>query len=228
MDQYRDLSAWRVKIPKLATRTSLGKVTFVYVIEVQRIDIASKKGCPPPPFPESPEMFPYILIYFRCFRKTATTTTADNGEDLSWTVERGYSEFYALESKLTEFHGEFPDLRLPPRPKIFFGRGLDAMQSKIRPFQDYLVGLLLKPSLRGSDLLFTFLTSADEFTGAVASTNLVGLGNKIMKNVKLTKEKGQALQPFIDNFVASTLSGPPRPRFGLKEQAKNRSRIYPS
>ena len=37
----------------------------------------------------------------------------ENAEDLHWKVQRQYSEFYALESKLTEFHGEFEDVRLP-------------------------------------------------------------------------------------------------------------------
>ena len=41
-----------------------------------------------------------------------------------------YSEFYALESKLTEFHGEFEDAKLPAKAKLFWGKGLDVMQSK--------------------------------------------------------------------------------------------------
>ena len=125
-------------------------------------------------------------------------------------MQRQYSEFYALESKLTEFHGEFEDVRLPPR-KTFFHRGLDVMQSKIKVFEEYLIGLLQKPSLKGSDLLFTFLTSPEEFTVAAS---YLGMG-KIIKNVpmKLTKEKGQSLQPFIDNFVASTLSQSSKPRY---------------
>ena len=135
----------------------------------------------------------------------------ENAEDLHWKVQRQYSEFYALESKLTEFHGEFEDVRLPPKSKIFFNRGLDVMQSKIKLFEDYLIGLLQKPALKGSDLLFTFLTSPEEFTVAAS---YLGMG-KMIKNVpmKLTKEKGQSLQPFIDNFVASTLSQSSKPRY---------------
>ena len=135
----------------------------------------------------------------------------ENAEDLHWKVQRQYSEFYALESKLTEFHGEFEDVKLPPKVKIFFNRGLDVMQSKIKLFEDYLIGLLQKPSLKASDLLFTFLTSPDEFTVAAS---YLGMG-KMIKNVpiKLTKEKGQSLQPFIDNFVASTLSQSSKPRY---------------
>ena len=126
-------------------------------------------------------------------------------------MERRYSEFYALESKLTEFHGEFEEVKLPPKSKIFSGKGLDVMQSKKKPFEEYLAGLLQKPALKGSDLLFTFLTSPEEFTVAAS---YLGMG-KMIKNVpiKLTKEKGQSLQPFIDNFVASTLSQSPKPRY---------------
>lgn len=161
-----------------------------------------------------------------------------NAEDLHWKVQRRYPEFYALESKLTEFHGEFEDAKLPAKAKLFMGKGLDVMQSKkqvgkrdkfinlfsdrknvvpptipfpsFQPFEDYLKTLLQKPSLKGSDILFTFLTSHEEFTAAAMH---LGLG-KMIKNVpmKLTKEKGQALQPFIANFIASTQPQPPKPR----------------
>ena len=83
-------------------------------------------------------------------------------------------------------------------------------------FEDYLVGLLQKPSLRESDILYTFLTSKDEFT--VAATNL-GFG-KIIKNVpiKLTKERGQSLQTFIDNFLTQTQQPPPKPRYKPRDR----------
>ena len=43
--EYRDLSAWRVSIPKLATsQDAYGKPCFVFVIEVQRIDATIHKG----------------------------------------------------------------------------------------------------------------------------------------------------------------------------------------
>ncbi len=127
-------------------------------------------------------------------------------------MERRYPEFYNLEQKLTEFHGEFEDAKLPPKAKLFSGRGLDVMQAKKQPFEDYLKCLLQKPSLKGSDILFTFLTSSEEFTPA-ATSHL-----KMIKNVpmKLTKERGQGLQPFIATFVASTISGPSKPRHALK------------
>ena len=45
---------------------------------------------------------------------------ADENEGSHWTVERRYNDFYALEAKLTEFHGEFPDNQLPPRRMLLF------------------------------------------------------------------------------------------------------------
>ena len=88
--EFRDLSAWRVHISKVAPHSDVigGKKSFVFVIEVQRIDI---------------------------------TSTKENAEDLQWTVMRKYSEFYTLETRLTEFHGEFEDLHLPPKASLFTG-----------------------------------------------------------------------------------------------------------
>ena len=52
------------------------------------------------------------------------TSTKENAEDLQWTVLRKYSEFYTLETRLTEFHGEFEDLHLPPKASLFTGNYL--------------------------------------------------------------------------------------------------------
>lgn len=131
---------------------------------------------------------------------------------MQWCVQRQYGEFYALESKLTEFHGEFSDAKLPPKPsKLFSGYGLDVMQSKRQPFETYLQQLVQKPALKGSDILFTFLTSTEEFTAAAFN---LGIG-KMIKNVnpiKLARDKSQGLQPFITSFISSTVQGPPKPR----------------
>ncbi|CAB4055778.1 SNX14 [Lepeophtheirus salmonis] len=152
--EFRDLSAWRVSIPRLTavSSSSMGKPYFVFVIDVQRIDMESKDG---------------------------------HGEDLHWN-----------------------DAKLPAKSKLFAGKGLDYLQAKQQPFEEYLAKLLQKPSLKESDLLYTFLTSNEEFTLAASK---LGLG-KMIKNVKLTKEKGQSLQPFIDSFIDSTRPGSPKPR----------------
>lgn len=179
--EFRDLSAWRICIPKVATKCDdNGKTYFIFVIEVQRIDIPSTK---------------------------------ENAEDLQWRVDRKYSEFYTLETRLTEFHGEFEDLHLPPKANLFTGKGLDVLQSKIKPFEEYLHGLLKKPFLRESDILFTFLTSSEEFTMASSTFGVGKIINKVNPIKLTTKERGQSLQPFIDSFVSSTLSPASKPRF---------------
>jgi len=172
--KFRDMSSWRVSIPRLVTSKHTpdrSRVDFVFILDIR----------------------------------------SSQDSDLHFCVERVEREFYALESKLTEFHGEL-DTKLPPRSKFPFNKGLDTMQAKRKPFEEYVVGLLQKPELKGSEMLFTFLTSKQEFTEA--ASNLPGIG-KITKSVqnKLVKEKGQALQPFIDNFLLSTQSQPRKPRF---------------
>lgn len=55
----------------------------------------------------------------------------DDPEEYHWSVVRTYAEFYHLESKLTEFHGEFVDIRLPAK-KMFGTRNAEFLQS-VRP-----------------------------------------------------------------------------------------------
>ena len=152
-----------------------------------------------------------IFVFVIEVHRIDIDSTKENAEDLQWTVFRKYSEFYTLESKLTEFHGPFEDLHLPPKANLFTGKGLDVLQSKISAFEDYLTGLLKKPFLRESDILFTFLTSSEEFTLASSTFGVGKIINKV-NPIKLTKERGQCLQPFIDSFVSSTLSPPSKPR----------------
>jgi len=181
--EVRDLSAWRVTIPRLEPRNDpqTGKACFVFIIQVQRIDVASQK----------------------------------DGDDLEWTIVRQYHEFYSLQSALVQYHGVFEDAKLPPRSKLFGGKGLDVLQNKQEPFQDYLVKLLQKPNLKKSDLLFTFLTSKQEFNEASSSRIFKGVP------IKLTKEKGQFLQSFINTYVTSTQNPPPKPgRLDYEEDKK--------
>jgi hypothetical protein len=172
----RDLSAWRVTVPRLEARAVEGRsACFTFVIQVQRIDVASRT----------------------------------DGEDLEWTVDRQYHEFYSLQSALVQYHGIFEDAKLPPRAKLFGGKGLDVLQSKLEPFEDFLVRLLQKPNLKNSDLLFTFLTSKQEFNEAASQLGLSRMIKTVPNIIK--KEKGQFLQTFISTFVSSTVSPPPRP-----------------
>jgi len=58
----------------------------------------------------------------------------ENPDLYHWTVDRRYLDFYTLESKLTEFHGEFPDTQLPPKRILFGPRGIEFMESKRQVF----------------------------------------------------------------------------------------------
>lgn len=80
------------------------------------------------------------------------------------------------------------------------------MEYRKAKYEEFIQKLLLKPTLRGSELLHTFLTNETDFTAIASSTVLVGdLGN-IYQSVaqKLRKEKGQNLDSFMNTFVLST------------------------
>ncbi|KAK7792107.1 hypothetical protein R5R35_009644 [Gryllus longicercus] len=134
----------------------------------------------------------------------------DDPESYHWVVERKYNDFYVLESKLTEFHGEF-DIHLPPKRILFGPRGVEFMESKRLYFEDFLQRLLQKPNLRGSDLLYSFLRSPAEFVPASGGIAAVpeGLGRMIRRSVplRLRKERGQHLDTFLSTFLTSTEGG---------------------
>lgn len=58
----------------------------------------------------------------------------EDPDSYHWTVDRRYHDFYTLESKLTEFHGEFPDTQLPPKRILFGPRGIEFMECKRQVF----------------------------------------------------------------------------------------------
>lgn len=55
----------------------------------------------------------------------------DDPEEYHWTVIRTYLEFFHLENKLTEFHGELVSNRLPQK-KMFGTRNMKYLES-VRP-----------------------------------------------------------------------------------------------
>ncbi|KAJ7989195.1 hypothetical protein DPEC_G00316990 [Dallia pectoralis] len=129
-----------------------------------------------------------------------------------WSVYRRYMEFYVLESKLTEFHGSFPDAQLPSK-RIIGPKNYEYLTSKREDFQSYLQNLLQHPELSNSQLLADFLSphSRDsQFVDKMLPD--VNLG-KIIKSVpsKLIKEKGQHLEPFLQSFFNSSESPKPKP-----------------
>ncbi|XP_046464686.1 sorting nexin-14-like isoform X1 [Daphnia pulex] len=147
----------------------------------------------------------------------------DDPEEYHWTVIRTYLEFFHLESKLTEFHGEFVTNRLPPK-KMFGTRSMAFLESVRVEFETFLRTLLHQPALKGSDLIFSFLTLSDlSACQAVGDSSVIGsnllpdLGfSRMMRNVrhvpmKLRKEKGQDLDSFLQTFIASTEAPKPKP-----------------
>ncbi|XP_067416832.1 sorting nexin-14 isoform X2 [Emydura macquarii macquarii] len=129
-----------------------------------------------------------------------------------WSVYRKYLEFYVLESKLTEFHGTFPDAQLPSK-RIIGPKNYEFLKTKREEFQEYLQKLLQHPELSNSQLLADFLSpngGETQFLDKMLPD--VNLG-KIIKSVpgKLMKEKGQHLEPFIMNFINSCESPKPKP-----------------
>lgn len=86
-------------------------------------------------------------------------------------------------------------------------RSGNTVDIRMNKYESFLRNLLQKPSLRGSDLLFTFLTAVEDFTFLIVTTAPVvqDLGN-IYQSValKLRKEKGQHLDSFMATFLGST------------------------
>ncbi|XP_053566468.1 sorting nexin-14 isoform X2 [Bombina bombina] len=129
-----------------------------------------------------------------------------------WSVYRKYLEFYVLESKLTEFHGSFPDTQLPSK-RLIGPKNYEFLTSKREEFQEYLQKLLQHPELSNSQLLADFLSPNSletQFHDKILPD--VNLG-KMIKSVpgKLIKEKGQHLELFIMNFIKSCESPKPKP-----------------
>nr|XP_040054654.1 sorting nexin-14-like isoform X5 [Gasterosteus aculeatus aculeatus] len=129
-----------------------------------------------------------------------------------WSVYRRYLEFYVFESKLTEFHGSFPDAHLPSK-RIIGPKNYEFLSSKREEFQEYLQKLLQHPELSNSQLLADFLSPysmESQFLDKMLPD--VNLG-KIIKSVpsKLIKEKGQHLEPFIQSYFNSCESPKAKP-----------------
>ncbi|OQR70767.1 sorting nexin-14-like [Tropilaelaps mercedesae] len=164
--RLKDLSAWRVSIPRVAGIEDRDGCFFV--IDVQRIDVKED----------------------------------ERPEDLHWVVGRKYNEFYVLEDKLKEFHGELPIQPLPTK-RSFGTRKRKVLEEHLNAFERYIQELLTLPGLRGSQLVYSFLKMSNEFTGSFLPDVKLG---KMIRNVprKLVREKGQHLEEFLQTFLAST------------------------
>lgn len=118
--------------------------------------------------------------------------------------ERQFNEFYTLESKLKEFHGEEIDaISLPPR-RTFVRITKQLLETHREKFEKFLQQLLSNESMKRSRLFYNFLNSPKD-TFAV-NFNLT----KMIRNVpsKFSKEKGQHLYSFLKNFINSCEKDP--------------------
>ncbi|KRY87520.1 Sorting nexin-14 [Trichinella pseudospiralis] len=122
----------------------------------------------------------------------------------SWTVDRRYGDFYALESKLVEFHGDQLLKPFPlPAKKTFGGRASRTFVASRRPdFDQFLKRLLANPLLKGSQLLLAFLSVRGQWTPSVARP--FDVIRKMPSVVKLSRERGQNLTGFLKNFAPTT------------------------
>ncbi|XP_025918471.1 sorting nexin-14 isoform X5 [Apteryx rowi] len=180
----RNLAAWKISIP------------YVDFFEDPSLEKKDRK-----------ERIPVF-----CIDVERNDRRAVGHEPEHWSVYRRYLEFYVLESKLTEFHGTFPDAQLPSK-RIIGPKNYEFLKSKREEFQEYLQKLLQHPELSNSQLLADFLSpngGETQFLDKMLPD--VNLG-KIIKSVpgKLIKEKGQHLEPFIMNFINSCESPKPKP-----------------
>uniref|UniRef100_A0A8B9E028 Sorting nexin-14 n=1 Tax=Anser cygnoides TaxID=8845 RepID=A0A8B9E028_ANSCY len=180
----RNLSAWKISIP------------YVDFFDDPSLERKDRK-----------ERIPVF-----CIDVERNDRRAVGHEPEHWSVYRRYLEFYVLESKLTEFHGTFPDAQLPSK-RIIGPKNYEFLKSKREEFQEYLQKLLQHPELSNSQLLADFLSpngGETQFLDKMLPD--VNLG-KIIKSVpgKLMKEKGQHLEPFIMNFINSCESPKPKP-----------------
>lgn len=79
----------------------------------------------------------------------------------------------------------------------------------MKKFELFLIKLLHNPTLRGSDLLYTFLTNEGDFTVLMdANVPIIQDFGNIYQSVayKLRKEKGQHLDNFMNTLLNSTNS----------------------
>ncbi|XP_072378466.1 sorting nexin-14-like isoform X1 [Diabrotica undecimpunctata] len=141
------------------------------------------------------------VIYFYVSVEKTDALATDTKKN--WIVLRKDQDFYTLKAKLVEFHGESEicDSPLPSR------KAGSSIETRLVKYEEFIRKLLKKSNLKGSDLLYYFLTTEQDFATYLATNaaNIQDIGN-IYQSVayKLRKEKGQHLDPFMNAFLMST------------------------
>ncbi|EGT48158.1 hypothetical protein CAEBREN_24629 [Caenorhabditis brenneri] len=133
-------------------------------------------------------------------------------ETQRWSIHRTFKEFYVLESKLNEFHGD--SLRFSPLPtrKAFVTRDKPFMEQHRLIFSTFISTLSKQRLLNRSELLLAFLSSNEEFrdTLTLGDLNPWKVVKKTLPGKLVGREKGQSLKPFLLKTLAQTLTPPDR------------------
>lgn len=141
------------------------------------------------------------LIYYHITVKQVHIKN-DNKDNVK-VILRKDQDFYTLKAKLVEFHGEqeISNFLLPTR------KATTDISSRMRSYESFLKQLLANPTLRGSDLVYLFLTTDEDFSMFISTYGSTSqeLGNIYMSvTQRLKREKGQNLDNFMNNFLLST------------------------
>ncbi|CAI2329336.1 unnamed protein product [Caenorhabditis sp. 36 PRJEB53466] len=147
-------------------------------------------------------------------------------ETQRWSIHRSFNEFYVLESKLNEFHGD--SLRFSPLPtrRTFVTRDKPFMEQHRLIFSTFLSTLSKQRLLNRSELLLTFLSSNEEFRETLTLGDLNPW--KVVKKMpgKLGREKGQNLKPYLLKTLAHTLAPAERVQVAGSETEADGERAY--
>ncbi|PAV59413.1 hypothetical protein WR25_03534 [Diploscapter pachys] len=147
---------------------------------------------------------------------------ARSDETKKWSIYRNFNEFYVLETKLLEFHKE--SIRFVPLPirKSFVTKDRVFLEQHRLIFSAFIASLCKQRVLKRSDLMSAFLTIPDEFRDTLQLSDLNPW--KVVKRMpsKLSRERGQNLQPFLLNILAKTLAPP---TFEKRDDATERQSI---
>ncbi|VDN52149.1 unnamed protein product [Dracunculus medinensis] len=192
-DAQRDINRWMITIPHIQPRRDNGRLSYVYTVCVERFDLngnafGSENCC----FNNS--LNKNIAAFF-CAKFL-----------LQWSVTRRYNEFYVLESKLLEFHGDL--IRSDPLPirRPFSAKNRIFIEMQRPIFERFIQLLTRQSALKKSDLLYTFLTSDQELKDNIQLSDL-NPWNMVRKvPSKFTRERGQNLKPFILSLMAKALA----------------------
>ena len=192
-EKVRDLSQWKVSIDKVDTKIEHNSFKYFYVFRI-KVDIENDDEVKNE---ELNDEFNYL----------------NKQTSQSWIVERKYDEFYVLDDKLRKFHGvSLSRIVGLSSKRTLFKQSLAFLESKKLEFEKYLHELMSIAPLKRSELIYNFLKPPSDSTTQqedIFHTKLVDINLKRMIRTvpaKLQQERGQNLDTFLKNFIASTES----------------------